>query len=139
MRDGPTASTIRPRSANARSVSSPTTTWLAPQASTSSAPPGVLVPASTSSAPAKPVSKSASSRISVALHRAALDGVEIGDVALAARRASPGRRAAAPARRPAVGRQARLDRREVRAVAGAGVDRDAAGEIEDRNDLHAST
>ena len=50
------------RSVNARSVSRPITTWLAPQASTSKVLSGVCAPASTMMAPAKPVSSCASSR-----------------------------------------------------------------------------
>ena len=61
-RPSPTTRTMSARSVNARRVSSPTTTWLAPQASTSNVLSGECAPASTMMAPAKPVSSWASSR-----------------------------------------------------------------------------
>ena len=121
---------------NARSVSSPMTTWLAPQASTSKVLSGVCAPASTMMAPAKPVSSCASSRSSGALDRAALDRVEVGDIA--GRRAQPG--AEGPQQRDRLADRLRREggRRGLvaRAVARLRPHGDAAREIEHRNDVH---
>ena len=81
VRNGPTTSTTLRRSEKACNVSSPTTTSLAPQESTSRAPSGRWVPASTSRASGKAGMKLGQLANERSLHRSTLNRVEVGDIA----------------------------------------------------------